>query len=130
MTRRTSDFSAASEHVSRRGFLGAAAAGAAAAGFAEDMTVLDVLKNPVIAAEYMGEQKASLFGSYASLTPEAASAEGEAGDAIAAASRTGKADALAAVSALPIFMLLSYLGLMMYYRGRGGYKPVQLDAAT
>ncbi len=39
----------------------AAAAGAAAAGFAEDMTVLDVLKNPVIAAEIKKQQKQVLF---------------------------------------------------------------------
>jgi hypothetical protein len=30
------------------------------------------------------------------------------------------------VSILPIFMLVSYLGLMMYYRSRGGYKPVEI----
>ena len=52
MTRSKSDsIRNLSAGVSRRGFLGAAAAGAAAGGFAQDMTVLDVLKNPAIAAE-------------------------------------------------------------------------------
>ena len=58
MTRSKSDsIRNLSTGVTRRGFLGAAAAGAAAGGFAEDMTVLDVLKNPVIAAEIKKQQK-------------------------------------------------------------------------
>ena len=55
-TNDTSFLHDAAAGVSRRGFLGAAAAGAAA-GFAEDMTVLDVLKNPAIAAEVKKQQK-------------------------------------------------------------------------
>ncbi len=46
--------------------------------------------------------------------------------ALAACPSASSADALAAVSILPIFMLVSYLGLMMYYRSRGGYKPVEI----
>ena len=42
------------------------------------------------------------------------------------AQRTGKADALFAVSILPVFMLVSYIGLIGYYRSKGGYKPVEL----
>ncbi len=58
MTRSKSDsIRNLSTGVTRRGFLGAAAAGAAVGGFAEDMTVLDVLKNPVIAAEIKKQQK-------------------------------------------------------------------------
>ena len=58
MTRSKSDsIRNLSAGVSRRGFLGAAAAGAAAGGFAQDMTVLDVLKNPAIAAEIKKQQK-------------------------------------------------------------------------
>jgi len=41
--------------LSRRGFLGAAAAGAAA--FAADMTVLDVLKSPALARELKKHDK-------------------------------------------------------------------------
>ena len=48
---------AAREHVSRRGFLGSGAVAAAAAGFAQDMTVLDALKNPALAAEVKKNQK-------------------------------------------------------------------------
>ena len=49
-------FCGSPEHAfSRRGFLGAAAAGAAA--FAADMTVLDVLKSPVLARELKQHDK-------------------------------------------------------------------------
>jgi hypothetical protein len=57
MARFRSELCRPAEHVSRRGFLSAAAAGATAAGFAQDMTVLDVLKNPSLAAEIKKQQK-------------------------------------------------------------------------
>jgi len=58
MTRRKPmGFCGSPEHgLSRRGFLGTAAAGTAAT-FASDMTALDVLKNPVVAAEVKKQQK-------------------------------------------------------------------------
>ena len=110
------------------GMLGVGVLGNPWLGNVQDTHVVEALQtaSPVIAAEYVGDEKTSLFGAYASLTPEARNATGEHAEAIAAASRTGKADALAAVSILPIFMLVSYLSLMMYYRSRGGYKPVEI----
>ena len=110
------------------GMLGVGVLGNPWLGNVQDTSVVAALQasNPEVAAVYVSEDKPSLFGDYASLTPEAASATGEAGEAIAAASRSGKADALFAVSALPIFMLVSYIGLMLYYRSKGGYKPVDL----
>ena len=57
MSNKRTNFCGSPEHgVSRRGFLGAAAA-ASAATFAADMTVLDALKNPVLAAELKKQQK-------------------------------------------------------------------------
>ena len=62
MTRLTKPgFCGSTEHVTRRGFLGTAAAGAAAAGLAQDMTVLDVLKNPLVAAEVKKNQKSVIL---------------------------------------------------------------------
>jgi hypothetical protein len=40
-----------------------------------------------------------------------------------------KQGALAKVTVFPDFMLLCYLGLIVYFRSKGGYKPVNLDAA-
>ena len=57
MTRSSNNFCGSPEHgLSRRGFLGAAAA-AGAATFAADMTTLDVLKNPALAGELKRQQK-------------------------------------------------------------------------
>jgi hypothetical protein len=57
MSLKRHNFCGSPEHgVSRRGFLGAAAA-AGAATFAADMTVLDALKNPLFAGELKQQQK-------------------------------------------------------------------------
>jgi uncharacterized protein (DUF1501 family) len=57
MSKNITNFCGSPEHgVSRRGFLGATAA-AGAATFAADMTVLDVLKNPLLAGELKRQQK-------------------------------------------------------------------------
>ena len=57
MPRKNINFCGSPEHrISRRGFLGAAAA-AGAAAFAQDMTVLDVLKNPLLAADLKKRQR-------------------------------------------------------------------------
>ena len=110
------------------GMLGVGVLGNPWLGNVQDTRVVEALQasNPTIAAEYITPEKPSLFGSYASLTPEAATAPPEHAEYIAQAQRAGKADALAAVSILPIFMLVSYLGLIAYYRSRGGYRPVEL----
>ena len=38
-----------------------------------------------------------------------------------------KLDALRTVALLPIVMFLVYLGMILYFRSKGGYKPVVLD---
>jgi len=110
------------------GMLGVGVLGNAWLGNVQDSSVVAALQadNPAIAATYVGPEKQSLFGSYQSLTSEASTATGEAAEAIGVAQRTGKADALFAVSILPVFMLVSYIGLIGYYRSKGGYKPVEL----
>ena len=32
------------------------------------------------------------------------------------------------IAILPSFMLVCYIGLFLYFRGKGGYKPVDLAA--
>ena len=44
-----------------------------------------------------------------------------------AAERESKHDALRTVAILPAIMFLVYLGLILWFRSRGGYKPVVLD---
>ena len=40
--------------------------------------------------------------------------------------KEGKQDALARVTVFPLFMLACYVGMILYFRGRGGYRPVDL----
>ncbi len=112
------------------GMLGVGVLGNPWLGNVQDTSIVAALQsaNESVAAEYVAPEKQSLFGAYQSLTPEAASATGEAKAVIETAQRTGKADALFAVSILPIFMLVSYIALMLYYRSKGGYAPVELGS--
>ena len=38
-----------------------------------------------------------------------------------------KQGALSTVAVFPAIMLLSYLGMMMYFRSIGGYRPIHLN---
>lgn len=40
--------------------------------------------------------------------------------------QTGKQGSLASVAIFPVFMLVSYLILIFYFKGRGGYKPIEI----
>jgi hypothetical protein len=37
-----------------------------------------------------------------------------------------KRGAFADIAVLPLFMLLCYIGIFLYFKSRGGYKPVEL----
>jgi MFS family permease len=41
--------------------------------------------------------------------------------------QVGKQASLASVAIFPVFMLACYLVLIFYFKGRGGYKPVELE---
>src|SRR5690606_27132041 len=45
---------------------------------------------------------------------------------VRAVERAAKQGALAKITIFPTIMLLSYLGLLLYFRTRGGYRPVTL----
>ena len=52
--------------------------------------------------------------------------QGEVGELI----KTGKQSSLARITIFPIFMLACYIGMIFYYKSRGGYKPVELDSGN
>ncbi len=74
-------------------------------------------------------QKQYLLGTYraidpatsAAVTPEKSRAE------ISAAVTTGQFNSLAEITVLPAFTLACYLGLIAYFKSRGGYHPVRLS---
>jgi MFS family permease len=73
-------------------------------------------------------QKSYLLGKYSAIDPvKSAEVTDEAAQAvIKTASTEGQFSALGKMALFPAFMLVCYLGLIVYFRSKGGYKPVQL----
>ncbi|MBV63736.1 MAG: MFS transporter [Rickettsiales bacterium] len=57
-----------------------------------------------------------------------ATASAETKDAVAAARKGSAPKALMSMTIFPLIMLIAYIGIFMYFKGRGGYKPVELAA--
>lgn len=79
-------------------------------------------------AEKILVEKNYLLGSYQAIDPEKAAAltaETEVA-AVASANQAGQFTALGKMAFFPMFMLICYIALMLYFRSRGGYKPVDL----
>jgi hypothetical protein len=76
-------------------------------------------------------EKNYLLGDYLAIDPaKSAQVTHEAGKAaLAKAAQAGQFSALAKMTMFPALMLASYVGLFLYFRGRGGYKPVELTVA-
>jgi hypothetical protein len=53
--------------------------------------------------------------------------EGDEKDTVKHSIQVGKQASLATVAIFPVFMLACYLALTFYFKGRGGYKPVELE---
>jgi MFS family permease len=75
-------------------------------------------------------QKNYLLGAYEAIDPVKTSDVTGKDDqtAIAVATTTGQFSALGKMALFPIFMLVCYLALIAYFKSKGGYKPVRLDA--
>jgi hypothetical protein len=73
-------------------------------------------------------EKNYLLGKYQAIDPVKSAAITDAASTatIANATTTGQFSALGKMALFPIFMLACYVALMVYFKTRGGYKPVQL----
>ena len=40
--------------------------------------------------------------------------------------QSGKQGSLASVAIFPVFMLACYIALIFFFKGRGGYKPIEI----
>jgi hypothetical protein len=76
-------------------------------------------------------RKNYLLGDYMAIDPvkSAALTDGASAEAIKTATTTGQFSALGKMAAFPAFMLVCYLGLIVYFRAKGGYKPVSIDVS-
>ncbi len=87
----------------------------------------DAQAGSALSATYLTE-RSGLLGDYMAIDQERLSAAPEADrETIAGVVNAGKKGALREVALVPVFMLLAYLGLIAYFRSRGGYRPVTLQ---
>lgn len=94
-------------------------------GFLQDSSVTSsVLADMPGIYEQVTVEKAYALGDYSSLNAEAVAAlpESTQADIEAIADRESQG-ALAKMTVFPAFMLVCYLGLILYFKSRGGYKP-------
>lgn len=83
---------------------------------------------PAIHAQVAGEEKRSVFGAYRPLDPVKVAALPESDrNQVTSIQNAAKKDALTTASVFPIAMLAVYLALIVWFRARGGYKPVVLE---
>jgi MFS family permease len=76
----------------------------------------------------ISEDKTYILGDYTAVSDEKLKtlSEGQQGE-VSGLVKQGKQAALANVTVFPMIMLISYVALGFYFKGRGGYKAVELD---
>ncbi len=112
------------------GMLAVGIVGAPLLGNLQDTFIDKELKvyNQEIHNEVM-ETKKGLFGTYLGLDQGKVDALANVADKdkIASIKQMGQKDALSTVAYLPLFMLVCYIGLIIYFRSKGGYKPEEIN---
>ena len=90
-----------------------------------------VAEAPALAQSVLAE-KSYLLGGYQAIQPDKAAAivEPAAQAQLASAQLAGQFDALAHMAIFPAFLLVGYIGLFLYFRSKGGYRAVSLDAGA
>lgn len=75
-------------------------------------------------------EKKYLLGDYHAIDPaKTAAVTGTAAkEILSSATTAGQFSALGKMAMFPAFMLVCYLGLIVWFRSRGGYRPVDLEA--
>ena len=105
--------------------------GAPFIGYLQESTATSRLaaENPAV-HDQVTIEKEYLLGDYHAIDPaKAATVQDEAGRAaLEEANEAGEFGALARIAIFPAIMLAAYLGLIVYFKSRGGYKPVELPA--
>jgi MFS family permease len=97
-------------------------------GFLQESTATAKLKDNTAIYEQVATTKHYLLGDYQAIDPvKAAAITDEAGvAAIKTAQTASQFDALGKMAMFPAFMLICYIGLLLYFKSRGGYKAVDL----
>lgn len=98
-------------------------------GYLQEKTAMDQLQTTASSVvSQVGVKKSYVLGEYQAVDPDKAAALTSDTDkaAIAEANKSGQFGALGKMALFPCFMLACYIALMLYFRSRGGYKPVDL----
>jgi MFS family permease len=94
---------------------------------AKQLAVTDAATHANLSAMYLTDGKASIFGRYLALDQTKLAAAPVADqDAVANAQLLAKKHALVIAAIFPFIMLISYIGLIIYFRSRGGYRAQHL----
>lgn len=99
-------------------------------GFLQESTATARLQseNPAV-YQTVTIEKQYLLGNYRAVDPLQAAKVGDPSGqaALKAASKAGQFSALGRMAMFPAFMLVCYVALILYFKSKGGYKPVQLE---
>ncbi len=112
------------------GMIGVGIVGNVFIGAIQDNRIVSTLEkeNPAIHAKVLGDEKTSVFGKYHAVDQEKVKTLPEEEQAaVSTITDDAKKGALGTMAIFPGIMLVSYLILIVYFRARGGYKPVALD---
>ena len=107
------------------GMLAVGIIGSAFLGYQQDSKTTSELKikNAALYEKTVGEAKTSVFGEYTPLdTDKVKALPEEEKKEIETVQTAAKKTALATVSILPVIMFVSYIGLILYFQSKGGYK--------
>ncbi len=110
------------------GMLAVGVVGAVFLGLIQDQSIETQLadENPAIHAQVVST-KNSVFGEYDAVDPALrANVSDEENVIIDQTVEKATQGALTTVAIFPVLMFFSYLGLMLFYRSKGGYKPKEL----
>jgi MFS family permease len=110
------------------GMLAVGVVGAVFLGLIQDQSIETQLadENPAIHAQVVST-KNSVFGEYDAVDPALrANVSDEENVIIGQTVEKATQGALTTVAIFPVLMFFSYLGLMLFYRSKGGYKPKEL----
>ena len=116
------------------GMLAVGILGAPFLGYMQESTTTHQLQaaNPALYQQVKMEPSPKyLLGTYEAIDPvkSAAVTDAKAQADLQAATTAGKFSALGKMAMFPLFTLACYLALIVYFKSRGGYKPVQLTSA-
>ncbi len=113
------------------GMLAVGILGAPFIGFLQESTATAQLKedNPAV-YQVVHTEKEYLLGNYDAIDPVKSAVVMEEGAqaSLANANKAGQFAALGKMAAFPAFMFFCYVGMILYFRTKGGYKAVQIGS--